>query len=167
MRARADRFLPRRGARAFVACIGLGAIACVTALEPAPSPATPAAHAELGGRIGELMRNLSTLADERLPQAMDVSAVEQQRTREIVPLALAMARSAGAIAESAPQLQLDAEEQARFQSLADRLGEQSRELAAAARRDPPGDLEARVQAVRETCNSCHVRFRIPGAPGEG
>lgn len=122
-------------------------------------------HAVLGGRLREVMRDLATLSEDRLPQAMAVGVVQTRREEEVRSLALAMADSADAIAAAMAEASLEASELAEAERLARLLGEQARALAGSAGEVELPELQSRVEAIRATCNACHVRFRIPGAPG--
>ncbi len=150
--------------RALVLAIVL-TFACTAPPGPAPDPAAPDAHAQLDGRLGEVMRELSTLADDRLPKAMDLEVAEAERRREVRLLALALAQAADAIPAPSANTPLEPKERAEFARLAQQLGAEARALANAPQ-DSRDDLAARAESIRAVCNACHLRFRIPGAPDE-
>lgn len=123
--------------------------------------ATPeaAAHRVHGERLADLMRGLERLRAERLPRAMDVELEVEARAERVAQVAEALERSAQAIPAAAGAWAVSAEERGAFDALADELRARAQDLAAQARRRPPGDLEGRVAAVESTCDDCHARFR--------
>jgi cytochrome c556 len=127
--------------------------------------ASPGArHALHAERLQQLMRSLDRLSRERLPQAMDLETERERRVRAISEVAGALAGSADGILEAAPEAELSESERADFE----RLAVQLRQRALERERDAPGltDAQARSQleAIDQTCASCHARFRPPGGP---
>jgi hypothetical protein len=128
-------------------------------LEATPAPAVHVVHGE---RLVELMRGLERLRRERLPKEMNVEAELEVRSERVAEVALALAASARRIPDSADVSGLDVDERRRFRELTEELGARSERLAEQARRRPVGNLEEAVASVEETCNLCHVRFRVGG-----
>lgn len=156
-----------------------GALLVLFALAPAPAcqkPAqiryeddlertsAPAQHALHEERLRELMRSLSLLYDERLPQAMDVAGERARRREEIAEVARALADSAARIPVVMPADGLDARSQAQFRAGARALEAQARDLADEADTLDAPAIDARVQAIAATCHDCHTRFRPGGDP---
>jgi cytochrome c556 len=157
--------------RVLASTLAVAAIACATAGEEGfreelrDTPAA-AAHAVLGERLATRMRGLARLSEDRLPKAMDLRTAEGHRREEVVAVALEMAESADSIRSAAMEADLGAAERVEFVRLATQLGDEARALAESARAEPPVELPAHVDAVRQTCNECHQTFRIPGIPDE-
>lgn len=130
------------------------------ALADSPPSAQHAVHA---ARLGELMRGLERLTDERLPQALDVAATRESRVEGVREVALAVADSAMKIqgAAGGDGLGLDADSRAVFVGLAEELDARARTLAAEAPDLSEASLEERFVELRAVCDRCHERFRLP------
>jgi hypothetical protein len=165
MRAVRARWLPIAALLAgLAACAAPEQIRYEERLETTPPPARHAVH---GVRLGQLMRSLERLANERLPQALDRGRAVDWRRDEVAEVARAMAESAERIADSADLAQLGPGEREEFAALAAALGARARDLVEGAGALTPDELRARADAMRGTCTDCHVRFRIPGLPDGG
>ena len=161
----ARRRREREGAGVVTAAMLLAALACSrpaelryeAELEQAPASA---AHAVHDVRLLEVMRGLDDLRRDRLPQAIDPAEAEARQAREVARVALAMAESARRI-NGAARAQLDGEDLATFEALADRLARLCESLASEAESLDARVLRDRLDEIDATCTACHDRFRIP------
>jgi cytochrome c556 len=120
------------------------------------------AHAIHDARLQQLMRGLGRLSDDRLPKAMDVDRVREQRVEEVAAISRTMAESARTIPEVTASLDLDEGDRRALLALATRLGDQASDLARRAPDLSPTELQSALDDIAVTCRDCHARFRFPG-----
>lgn len=139
------------------ACGGPAQLRYEQRVEKTPAAAEHSVHSE---RLVELMRGLDRLRFERLPKAMDVEIERERQVREIEEVARSIARSAEQIPAAADRAQLDETERQEFLERADILRRKAEALGEESRRLTSEQLRAEVEAISETCDGCHARFRI-------
>jgi len=129
--------------------------------EPAIARAAQATghHAVTSARIKVAMAELDRLRPDRLPQELDVPALQRRCLDEIADAADTMARTADAIPDAVPELLLDDADRTSMVALALRLRTQASTLEDRARRGDVRGVETLLAAVGTTCNRCHTAFR--------
>ena len=116
-------------------------------------------HAVTGARIKAAMAELDRLRPDRLPQELDVPALQRRRLDEIADAAGAMARTAASIPEAVSELSLDDADRTLMIALALRLRTQAATLEERAHRGDVRGVETLLAAIGTTCNRCHAAFR--------
>lgn len=107
------------------------------------------------------MRELQTLSRTRLPRELDLGVEKEQRRRELVEAADALAAAALELARSGPPEALSPEQAARFRAHAESLRDRALDVAGEARSADPGDLAAPLDALYATCGRCHRELGVP------
>jgi hypothetical protein len=131
-------------------------------LREAPPPARHAVNSE---RLRQLMRGLERLGGDRLPRELDLRQERRRRAEELAAIALALAESAEQIPLVLGEVELEPAQREEFTRLAAALRARCLELAERAPELPEAELRARLDAVGESCDACHRRFRVlPAAP---
>jgi cytochrome c556 len=131
-------------------------------LSQAPPGEHHAVHTE---RLEQVMRGLDRLAEERLPQGVDVESTREARIAELVEVANAIAVSAERIPQAAwTEGSLTNPERVAFHQRAVRLRERARALADGAPTMTPAQRADAVAALRAACDGCHAEFRAPREP---
>jgi cytochrome c556 len=125
----------------------------------APGGQATAHHAVTSARIKAAMAELDRLRPDRLPQELDVPALQRRRLDEIADAAGAMAQTADAIPEAVSELSLGDADRTTMVALALRLRAQAATLEERARRGDVRGVETLLTAVGTTCNQCHTAFR--------
>jgi len=127
---------------------------------------TPVAarHAVFSERIRDRMAALDQLHRARLPQAMDLDVERDRRVEEITHAARGLAEAAAALAELAPELDLDPAARERFVGFARALERDGLAFAADAPTLSVAAMRERASAIRADCDRCHERFRAGGIP---
>jgi len=125
-------------------------------------------HALHDERLQELMRGMDRLSGDHLPKSMDVEGERRLRAEEVSQIALALSASAAGIPEASTAAPLSRADRAEFEALALQLEERATALARAAgdlqAGEPEAQLDAQLEAISQTCEDCHTRFRPLGSP---
>ncbi len=128
--------------------------------ERAAAAAPAARHAVHDARLRVIMGQLGRLSVERLPQEMDTRELRSSRVARVSESSAALARAAERIPDVLADVELPDPAREEFLALAAVLREQSADLS---RRAPQLSLEAmnaQLDAIQTTCESCHQRFRV-------
>lgn len=120
---------------------------------------TPERHAIQSDELQEVMREIDTLALQRLPQEIDPEQARDRRIEKVAELADHLAVSASQIPHVVGQDQLQGDDWHEFVCLADKLRDQALELKAHAADRHVGNMERALESMTTTCNSCHSLFR--------
>jgi cytochrome c556 len=126
-------------------------------LSRAPAASQHAVHSQ---RLQALMRSLDTLLNKRLPQAMDLESSRAMRAEEIAQVAGALSESADLIPETTLSLEMNEEDRSDFLALAERLRQRAALLDPPDASLTPAQINERIGAVAQTCDTCHDRFGI-------
>lgn len=127
-------------------------------LESAPPEAQHAIHTD---RLRERMLALGRVWQERMPQALEPQRERERRAEEVAEMARRVARAAEALPSEIDDAELGPGEREEFRRLAALLAARADELADDAARLGPEELRARADAILDTCEACHQRFRLP------
>ncbi|RIK67098.1 MAG: hypothetical protein DCC65_07715 [Planctomycetota bacterium] len=120
----------------------------------------PALHAVHKERLRTIMQDMSRLAFESLPQEMDSQALNASRSEELVSVAEALAVDARAIPGILEDVRISSEDRRVFNSYAEKLHEEAKELAELARQRRMDDVRGKMDEMVSTCNACHSSFRV-------
>ncbi len=124
------------------------------------STGKPALHSVQSERLRDIMARLRF---DPMPQETDSASERERQMREAADVAAAMAEAARSIPDAVGSVQLAETDRAVFLKLADKLGEQARELSATAKGGDYAATGRSLERVQATCNACHSLFRIdPG-----
>lgn len=145
-----------------VLCIGLCAALALAAggCTPRPkvvqareTPGAGPAHAAPAHALQSIMKRLDRLA--RNPQGTDTAG-----RAALAEAAADLAGTADALPEDARTL-ADADAQARFRALANRLYDQASRFKSQAPAATLPELQATMRDIDATCDACHRQFRNP------
>lgn len=127
---------------------------------PPPEPAPAAAHAVHAESLRRTMDELRLLSVGRLPQSLDPAATRDERLDEFLRAVEGIADAAARIPEAAGSA-VAAADREEFLRLSEALRRDARELAQQAPQLSDRRRWESAQALMETCQGCHQRFRIP------
>lgn len=132
--------------------------ACQSAAEPEVSEA--GVHAVHSERLGRIMAKLEDADRGLLPQELESESERARLRAQVVELAGAMVSSAESIPSVLDEVALAPEHRAEFLRLSHELRDMARSLEADAPNLSAGEVQLRVQALRDSCAECHTRFRV-------
>ena len=118
-------------------------------------------HAIHSDKLRRIMNDLKGLADDRLPQEMDIPGAQTRHFEKISRTADAMARSAPRIKAILPELGLANDARRVFLEMADQLESNALELGRHAASGRWKETSQAVEAIKSTCDACHGLFRFP------
>lgn len=152
-------------------CFGAAGAICLVASGCAPEKQSsyesqlsdtgrPALHAVHEERLREIMADLSRLTFGHMPQEMNVNAQQERDAVRLATVADLLARDAKAIPLVLEDVRMPAEDRRLFNSYADKLHIEAKELASLARAKSFGKVELKLSEMVTTCNACHSAFRV-------
>ena len=123
-----------------------------------------ARHALHDARLRELMRSIQRLSEDRLPKSLDVEGPLRFQAQEVAQIARALSESAIRIPEASNEARMSATDRAEFDALARQLQQRAAALARAADALRADEARTQLEAIQQTCQGCHVRFRPLASP---
>jgi cytochrome c556 len=123
-----------------------------------------ARHALHDARLQELMRGIQRLSEDRLPKSLDVEGPLRFQAQEVAQIARVLSDSAMRIPEAGDGARMSPIDRAEFNALARELQEHAAALARAADALRADEARSQLEAIQQTCQGCHVRFRPLGSP---
>jgi cytochrome c556 len=130
-------------------------------------PARPARHAVSSEELRRAMQQLNQLSTDGIDREFYTESPGHAVMVKVNGAAEDMAKAALLIPEASRKLNLAGKDRLDFERLAQELHGLARDLASQATRDDVPGAKRAMGQLKNTCNSCHERFRIrPETPVE-
>lgn len=107
------------------------------------------------------MEQLKAIQVANIADDLKTGSIDEQRIEEVSEIAGRLAGDARLIPQVYRNLELNDESQRVFDNLAAQMQEECRQLGNLARRHQTQAMQAKVNDIISTCNSCHASFRGP------
>ena len=119
----------------------------------------PALHAVQNGELRALMDRMNGLMMERFMTEHEMDIERRRHANQIIETAKNLAETAKMLVEKMPALDLKADEQKAFHNLADKLGQNAKNLQKQAENHSFPAMSDTLHDIQSTCLACHTLFR--------
>ncbi len=164
MKRRADRSPRRSLAALLLPVLGLSALLIAGSCRQTKD-VTPVGddetqkHVIHSERLVGVMRGLQSMANERLPQELEVQSERERKIAHVKNVAKHMVSSARNLPKIMKEVNLPDDAKGKFLELATQLEQQSAALEGEASKLTIAQIRERVDTIRVTCSLCHSSFR--------
>lgn len=140
-------------------CVLLNACSSHPELTGISSNGEPALHAIQDQELRILMGRMNSLMMERFMTEQEMDIERRKYARQIIEAAKTLEDTSQTLVNKLPGLGLTEAEQTVFANLAQKLGQQARNLQNQAENHAYNSVSSTLHEVKSTCMACHSLFR--------